>query len=239
SAADQTGCKDGEYAVQFAVSDTGIGIPSNKLDLIFDTFQQADGSTTRRFGGTGLGLSISRRLVSLMHGKMWVESDFGQGSCFYFTVKFKVGNPDVKAIDKQLRAYRKHNVLFIDTGKTGCSEEIAQHLVNLQLVPMVVHNEHEVPSPQAASAAGKAYDCVLVDCRETARKLRNVEDFKYIPIVMLAPVISMSFKSALEDGIASYMTTPCLSIDLGNALIPALEGRAAPTSADPSMKFDI
>ncbi|THW38631.1 hypothetical protein D6D21_07686 [Aureobasidium pullulans] len=239
SAPDQAGCEEGEYAVQFAVSDTGIGIPSNKLDLIFDTFQQADGSTTRRFGGTGLGLSISRRLVSLMQGRMWVESDFGQGSCFYFTVKFKVGDPDVKAIDKQLRAYRKHNVLFIDSGKTGCSEEIAQHLRNLQLVPMVVHNESEVPSPQAASAAGKAYDCVLVDCRETARKLRNVEDFKYIPIVMLAPVISMSFKSALEDGIASYMTTPCLSIDLGNALIPALEGRAAPTSADPSMKFDI
>lgn len=236
SAADQDQCEAGEYAVKFAVSDTGIGIPHNKLDLIFDTFQQADGSTTRRFGGTGLGLSISRRLVGLMHGKMWVESEFGNGSCFFFTVKFKVGNPDTSVLEKNLQQYRKHTVLFIDKGKTGCSGEIAQHLRDLDLVPLVVHSMDKVPSPGGSKPA---YDCVLVDCSETARSLRNLEDFKYIPIVMLAPVISMSFKSALEDGIASYMTTPCLPIDLGNALIPALEGRAAPASADPSMKFDI
>ncbi|GAB7351728.1 hypothetical protein MBLNU459_g2314t2 [Dothideomycetes sp. NU459] len=239
SAADQSTCKPGEFSVKFAVSDTGIGIPSNKLDLIFDTFQQADGSTTRKFGGTGLGLSISRRLVGLMHGKMWVESDYGQGSCFFFTIRFRVGNPDLSAIAKQMSAYRKHHVLFIDKGNTGGPEEIVKHLEELELAPIIVKSEAEVPPPNAAKAAGKAYDCVIVDTSETARNLRNVEDFKYIPIVMLAPIISMSFKSALEDGIASYMTTPCLSIDLGNALIPALEGRAAPSAADPSMKFDI
>lgn len=239
SAADQSGCRDGEYCVKFAVSDTGIGIPSNKLDLIFDTFQQADGSTTRRFGGTGLGLSISRRLVGLMHGKMWVESDYGRGSTFFFTIRFKVGNPDLSAIEKQMGAYRGHNVLFIDKGKTGCFDLVMNHLRKLNLVPLVVKDEEKVPTPEAAMTVGKPYDCIIVDCTEAARSLRNVEDFKYVPIVMLAPVISMNFKSALEDGIASYMTTPCLPIDLGNALIPALEGRAAPSSADPSMKFDI
>ncbi|KAK1076946.1 histidine kinase osmosensor [Friedmanniomyces endolithicus] len=66
-----------------------------------------------------------------------------------------------------------------------------------------------------------------------------MERFKYIPIVMVAPSISVSFKTALENGISSYMTTPCLPIDLGNALIPALEGRAAPISADHSRTFDI
>ena len=66
-----------------------------------------------------------------------------------------------------------------------------------------------------------------------------MDRFKYIPIVLVAPKISVNFKTALENGISSYMTTPCLPIDLGNALIPALEGRAAPTSADHSRTFDI
>lgn len=237
SAADQKECEPGEFMVQLCVSDTGIGIAANKLDLIFDTFQQADGSTTRRFGGTGLGLSISKRLVGLMHGRMWVESDYGSASRFFFTIRFKVGNPDLSAIAKPLAPFRRHSVVFIDRGHTGCSEEIVEHLKALKLNPVIVRNEKDVPPP--GSGANSAYDCVLVDCEESAKSLRHVEDFKYIPIVMLAPVVSMSFKSAMEDGIASYMTTPCLPIDLGNALIPALEGRAAPTAADPSMKFDI
>ena len=80
---------------------------------------------------------------------------------------------------------------------------------------------------------------MIVDSGSTASQLRKIEKFKYIPIIMLAPVISVNFKSALEDGISSYMTTPCNRTDLGNALVPALEGRAAPHKGEHSRSFDI
>ncbi len=77
---------NGQNEIQFAVEDTGIGIPENRLNRLFQSFSQVDASTTRRFGGTGLGLAISKRLAELMGGTMWVTSSEGSGSTFYFTV---------------------------------------------------------------------------------------------------------------------------------------------------------
>jgi osomolarity two-component system sensor histidine kinase NIK1 len=229
-------CGVHEYMIKFAVVDTGIGIKADKLNLIFDTFQQADGSTTRRFGGTGLGLSISRRLVHLMSGEMWVESEYGVGSTFNFTCKVRLADPDVSIIAPQLAAYRGRPVLFVDRNKTGFSDDVMRNLQKLQLVPDRIAPDEELP---AQDVPRKTYDCIIIDSNETAQRLRESERYKYTPLVMLTPHIAVSFKNALEDGISSYMTTPCQAIDLGNALIPALEGRAAPPVSKNSKSLDM
>ena len=233
-----------EYAFEFSVSDTGIGIQSHKKDLIFDTFQQADGSTTRKFGGTGLGLSISRKLVQLMGGRLWVDSVFEKGSTFSFTCITKIASRDVSAVRSQLTAYKNNVVLFIDKGRTDCSKDIIKMLKELELKPIISADESIVAKDNVAPLPSKSeqsvpYDVILVDGMDTAVRLRHWDALRYVPIVLLAPVVSVSMKSALDLGVASYMTTPCQAIDLGNGIIPALEGRQSTSISDASKSFDI
>src|SRR6185503_6657175 len=87
---EREGPEGAAVTLHFTVSDTGVGIPTEKQATIFESFTQADPSTTRRFGGTGLGLAIASQLVALMGGRIWVESQPGRGSRFHFTIPFDI-----------------------------------------------------------------------------------------------------------------------------------------------------
>ncbi|KAF7356398.1 Hybrid signal transduction histidine kinase J [Mycena venus] len=133
--------------LQFCVMDTGIGIAQDKLNLIFDTFCQADGSTTREYGGTGLGLSISKRLTSLM--QTWVESELGKGSKFYFTIMLQINQQQLlDAMLLKLSPFTKWTILFVDTLQDASSVE--ERVSELSLVPVVIHNVSEVSDKRSA-----------------------------------------------------------------------------------------
>jgi osomolarity two-component system sensor histidine kinase NIK1 len=138
------GYQSGGVELEFAVADTGIGIRKDKLDVIFDTFAQADGSTTRKYGGTGLGLTISKRLVNLMSGNLWVTSDFGEGSKFFFTLLAETTSVPPHQIIDRLQPWAGRYILFIDT--LGDESGIVEMLTQLRLKTIVCHDVEELKS---------------------------------------------------------------------------------------------
>lgn len=236
---DQSRAAPNEMMVEFCVSDTGIGIQSDKLDVIFDTFCQADGSTTRKFGGTGLGLSISKRLINLMGGDIWVKSEYGKGSQFYFTVALAEEKLDIKVLLNSISPFRDHWVLFINTQHTPeVTTQIVENMTSLRLKSVVVNCIEDAPLP--ANGEGPKFDTIVVDTMDMATKLRFLNHLKYIPLVLLNPCVPhVNLKSCLDLGITFYGNTPCSIGDLGLALRPALESRAAPLNSDEARQFNI
>lgn len=229
----------GDMMLEFCVSDTGIGIRNDKLDVIFDTFCQADGSTTRKFGGTGLGLSISKRLINLMGGDIWVESSYGSGSRFYFTLAFTPTIPAWASIMESLQPFKGHQVLFINTQHSPeDTKQIVDDLGKLQLKCMLVEGVKN--SPLYDEETCPKFDTIIIDSLEVARELRTMQYLKYIPLVLLHQHIPrVNLKMCLDLGISSYANTPCPVHDLATAMRSALESRAAPRNQDGMKEYSI
>ncbi len=118
---------ENDIELQFAVKDTGIGIPREKQKTIFSAFQQADGSTSRRYGGTGLGLTVSSQLVALMGGRIWLESEPKKGSTFFFTMHFKISSQEIVTSSVQPDEIRGKRVLVVDNNQSN--RQILQELL--------------------------------------------------------------------------------------------------------------
>ncbi|MCH9028913.1 MAG: HAMP domain-containing protein, partial [Bacteroidetes bacterium] len=119
---------DNKYRIHFAVKDTGIGIPEDKIEMLFKSFSQADSSTTRKFGGTGLGLAISKHLSEIMGGRIWVESEAGKGSVFHFTILAELGKaPEREYMVDPSPVLRGQKVLVVD------DNEASRKLISIQV----------------------------------------------------------------------------------------------------------
>ncbi len=149
--------ESGEWDLHFAVKDTGIGIPPDRVDAVFRPFEQADNSSTRRFGGTGLGLAISRSLVEMMGGRIWVESEVGVGSTFHFTVRAATGSAlQLDDPAQWMHSLGGSRVLVLDPNRSS-QAVLTQHLEAWGMEVTVLE------SAGAAAEKARGYDLAIVD----------------------------------------------------------------------------
>jgi two-component system sensor histidine kinase/response regulator len=181
-----------QLSLDFTVSDTGIGIPEEKLDEIFKAFHQADTSTTRRFGGTGLGLAISQRLVELMEGEIHCTSVVNQGSSFHFSARFRIGTEEDSKERGGAGDFTDAPVLIVDDNATN-RRILLEVLKNWGMKPVAAESADEaILLLRQAQTNGVPFHLVIsdvnmpdVDGFMLARRIRDDADLRLIPLIML------------------------------------------------------
>jgi two-component system sensor histidine kinase/response regulator len=202
--------------VKFAVRDTGIGLSDEQKARLFQSFSQADTSTTRKFGGTGLGLAISKRLVEMMGGRIWVESAPGEGSTFCFTAIFGVGRQETRARHTPPPDLRGLRTLVVDDNST--SREILQGMLEaFSFEVSLAASGEEALAEVAKSMSGRGYDLVVMDWKmsgidgiETARRIRNLPGLGRMPRIILVTAYGREevMRQAEKMGLDGFLIKP-------------------------------
>ncbi|MCX6670020.1 MAG: PAS domain S-box protein [Methanothrix sp.] len=218
-----------QYEIHFAVKDTGIGIPGDRLDRLFQSFSQIDSSTTRKYGGTGLGLAISKRLVELMGGRVWAESAPGKGSAFHFTILVKPANIEsIKsgAASGQPQALQRSNrtkpLRILLAEDNDVNQKVAlQMLKRLGYHADVAANGLEV----LKALESQPYDVILMDIQmpemdgiDAAQRIRErwPNGPKIVAITALA--LEGDRERLIQAGMDDYISKPIQIEELQSAL---------------------
>ncbi len=231
----------GDWGVHFVVQDTGIGISEDKIGCIFEAFRQSDSSTTRRFGGTGLGLTISAQLVELMCGRIWVESQVGQGSQFHFVLPLQ---PDPSAPERPLAIHDPSRVLLFSENEH--SRQATRETLEASGFRVEVTESADVAIQTACTKVGSARtaDVVLLDLQvdgvtggKVVERLAEVASPNRLPIVLLAPAGQTELADRYaEIGISFSVAKPAKSAEIVEAVLAALQlnHKSSPADSDPT-----
>ena len=223
------GKSEQEVTIHVSVRDTGIGVPEEKRESIFHAFEQADASTTRKYGGTGLGLAICRRLVEMMGGRIWVESRVGEGSEFQFTARF--GAVPQPASDETADPLRGQPVLVVDDNRTTRAI-LDEMLRGWDLVPTLAANAQEsLDALTAARSGGTPHAVALIDAQmpgidgfDLVEKVRQVDPQAKLVMMLPAGDRVGDISRCERLGILTYVLKPVKPSELHDAVAAALVG---------------
>jgi PAS domain S-box-containing protein len=225
---------DDRLRLRFSVRDTGIGIPAERMNRLFESFSQVDASTTRRYGGTGLGLAISKRLAELMGGTLWVESEEGRGSTFHVEILAReaaapAGSERVEH-DPRLAGKR---VLVVDDNATN--REILTRLA--QSWGMLVEALERPDEALAGVRRGEPFDVAVLDMQmpdmdglALAREIRRYRDASALPLLLLTSIGRLAQARGAPE-FAAQLTKPVKVWQLHEALVRVLTAGARSDSA--------
>ncbi|MDD2879963.1 MAG: response regulator [Rhodoferax sp.] len=226
----QEGAPQGQARLRFGVRDTGIGIAPEKFEAIFDSFSQADTSTTRKYGGTGLGLTISSQLVNLMGGQIQLQSAVGAGSTFYFTLDLPTRSGNALASYQKTGRIKGLPVLVVDDNHTN-RRLLCDMLTNWKMCPTTVADgASALVELRRATDAGKPYALALLDVQmpgmdgfELAEQMRAQLPPKTTTVMMLTSQGQRGDGERCKQlGVASYLYKPVSQSDLLDAIMTAL-----------------
>jgi PAS domain S-box-containing protein len=229
--------------LHFFVSDTGIGIPEEKQQSIFEAFEQADSSTTRRYGGTGLGLSISAALVELMGGTMWVESKVRQGSKFHFTVLLETKQSEPELLTKEDYKLVDLPILVVDDNASN-RRILREILTNWHMKPTLVNSGAEALSALGKVDSKNSFALALLDVHmpdmdglAVAEQIRNSYKQHGIKVILLTSASRPSDAARCRElGISDYLSKPIKQSELFDAIVTSVaeHGRKHERSEGPS-----
>jgi PAS domain S-box-containing protein len=219
-----------QLSIHITVRDTGIGIPEERLDYLFQSFSQVDTSTTRRYGGTGLGLTISKRLAEMMGGTIWVESEYGSGSTFHVTLQAEVAPPQPRPyLEPNQPHLMSRQILVVDDNATNRS--ILKHQL-----------DHWGMHPHVTDSAAEAldwihqgipFDLAILDMHmpdmdglTLAEEIRNERDAHTLPILLWTSIVSRSdIARSAHAEIAATLIKPIRPSALYDILVGFFEGK--------------